>query len=1509
MIADFVLASLLALIAITTRKGNRPVLLTYEGDVEPSPEPLASISSLLTFSWLDRLVWRGYQKPLELVDVWNVLPKEKANAVLTSFRQYKKTTRLTIHLLKFFSPDLLFQQFWALISAVFIFVPTLLLKAILEYVEDSSETPRSTAWLYVILLLVSGFVSGVADGQALWRGRKICIKLRSIMVGEIYAKTLKRRAASSGDTDMNASEKDKPDEGKGGSKRSFMDKILRRNKKPKSNGTSDSSPSSDKPKDDTQVNSGTIINLMSVDSFKVAEISAYWHFLVPSVPVELIIAITLLFRILGWSAIAGLLVMVGVLPINIYFSSRFSHAHKRIMSATDGRIHTTNEVLQNVRIIKYFAWEERFMRKIDETRQVELSALKYRFYLWTAASVVWFGVPMIITGFSFLLYTFVEKRPLYPSVAFTALSLFGLLRYPLDRLADMMAHVLEAKVSIDRVEKFLSEDETGKYEQLSPSTRIDSERYIGFKNANLSWGPRDEPTGAEHQAFRMINIDVSFKTGALNVVAGPTGSGKTSLLMGLLGEMTLLDGSVHLPGGYDRMTLKPGEDGLTDSVAYCAQQAWLVNDTIKQNIVFASSYDEARYRSVINACALKRDLEILESGDSTLVGEKGIVVSGGQKQRISLARAMYCNSRYVLLDDCLSAVDSHTAQHIFEHCILGPLMLNRTCILVTHNIALCVPQASHVVVLANGKIASQGSPEKMMASGALGDDVQKSRPGSKSGSKTHSRVQSVVDVKGNATGANGHANGRVDGATADEAAKKKDVNEVKDANIRTEDKVTGAVGWKVIRLYLTSMGPWYFWFLVLVGFTMENIANIGTNVWIRQWANSYATESTESISTQSMGGASSGGSNSLFLWSAPFNRLFGYAGSVPQKVPSTFATPEVDNGYYLGVYASLGLLYILIALVRLGITFRGSINASRKLHGMLIEFVLRAKFKFFDTTPLGQITNRFSKDLQAIDQDIAPCAAGVLQCCFSIVAIILLISVITPGFLIAGFFLTVVYIAIGTFYIQSSRDLKRLESNQRSPLYQQFGETLSGITTIRAYGDERRFIEDNAQRVNTHNRPFIFLWAANRWLALRVDFAGALVSFFAAIFVVISVGKIDAGAAGLSLTYALNFNENILWLVRLYAENEQNMNHVERVKQFLEVEQEAPANIPETKPTGGWPLKGAVEFIDYTTRYRSDLEPVLKNLNFKIKAEEKVGIVGRTGAGKSSLALALFRGLEADGGKILIDDVDIGTIGLLDLRENLTIVPQDPTLFTGTIRSNIDPFGLFTDEEIFTALRQVHLIGPGSVGASDSSATIKMDPPSSINNPEVSAIEDVETAAATADLAAPAPLAHGRQSLSIPPVTGEDPEPDLNRVTTNTRENTNVFTNLSSPVAESGTNLSQGQRQLLCLARALLKSPRVLLMDEATASIDYATDAKIQDTLREIRGSTIITIAHRLQTIVDYDKVLVLDKGEVVEFAAPWELIAREGGAFRGMCEMSGEFGRLVEAAREAERSGKLVDV
>lgn len=1270
--ADFALTTLLALIALTSRKGNKAVELEYEGELEPSREPLASLFSIATFSWVDPIVWKGYKKTYELSDVWNLIPKDKAEHVLSDYRQVKKTTVLAFHLLKYFKRGFVIQASWAAISGLNLFVPTLLLKAILEYVERPEDTPRNAAWFYVILLFVSGIVSALSGGQALWVGRKICIRLRAIIIGEIYAKALRRRAAAAADKVLGQGEKkndnDEP-------KPSFVQKFktLLRGKK----NMERPKPDVKKPEEATeQVSSGAIINLMAVDSFKVSEISSYLHFLWAETPVQVVLAVYLLYSILGFSSIAGIIIMVLLLPINLTISKQFAKMQKLILAATDARIHTTNEVLTNIRIIKYFAWEDRFLGLVDEKRRAELKNLRNRYIIWALAATIWGGAPMIITAFTFLVYTLIEKKDLVPSVAFTALSLFSLLRIPLDQLADMVAHVQEARVSVDRVEEYLNEPETDKYHQLqTDEVDDDGNPVMGFDDATFSWGSEDADD------FKMMDLNMRFDIGELNVIVGPTGSGKTSLLMALLGEMTKISGDVYLPGARSREDMKVDpETGLTESVAYCAQQAWLVNGTIKENILFAAPFDARRYKNVIVACSLQRDLQILDAGDQTLVGEKGVTLSGGQKQRISLARALYCNARHVLLDDVLSAVDSHTAKWIFDKALMGPLMYNRTCILVTHNTTLCLPHAKFAVVLENGRITTQGTAREVIFSGKLSEDLSKSLPASPGASTIPSRVPSDVGGEEALGETHRHSNGNGNGAIhgdSDGAPLTKVIsteipgmNKNVDATMPGETKQTGSVKFGIIFMYLRSMGgPWY-WMTAASIFTAQQISQVATNVWIREWANSYSQRkemSTMDFHQSSplthvhsgIGSPVSCLRTGSCLLALPF---FGNGSNNDMQVMTADGNNEVDAKYYLGVYAALAIAFMIITALREGILFGGSLVASKYIHRRLLESVMHAKFRFFDSTPLGQLMNRFSKDVELVDQEIAPVAVGVVHCMASIITIVILISVITPAFLIAGVFISVMYFLIGMFYINSSRDLKRLESVQRSPLYQQFGETLSGMTTIRAYGDERRFIRENLTKVNTHSRPFIYLWGANRWLAFRVDVTGALVSFFAGAFVILSVGKIDAGAAGLAMTYAVTFTENVLWFVRLYSMNEQNMNGVERIKEYMDVEQEADRVVEGNRPAANWPSKGGVEFIGYSTRYRDDFDYVLKNVTFKILPGEKVGVVGRTGAGKSSLALALFRALKAEEGKIIIDDVDIGLIGLQDLRENIVMVPQGELL-------------------------------------------------------------------------------------------------------------------------------------------------------------------------------------------------------------------------------------------------------
>lgn len=764
IIVEFCLTTLLFGIALTTRKGNKTVVMEWEGNIEPSREPLASVLSLLTFSWIDPMLWQGYKAPLEIKQVWNLLPRDKAAAILANYRQVKKTTSLAFHLTKYFKGMLLIQCAWATMGGVLTFAPTLLLKAILEYVEMPTAAPRNVLWLYVILLPLADVIRSIADGQALWIGRRICIRIRAIIIGEIYAKALRRKAASGKDTVLGNTD-DKTKE----TRLERLKRILRLKKKTdKKSGAQNGNAAKDESKNaDEQANLGTIINLMSVDSFKISECTSYLHFLLAASPSQLIVSIALLYRVMGLSAIPGLIVMVFLLPINILLAKGFNYTQRKIMAATDKRIHTTNEILQNIRIIKYFAWEQRFSEIVDEKRRNELMALRNRYMIWALAVAIWNTVPVLITFFSFLVYTKVEHKPLYPSVAFTAISLFMLLRIPLDQLGDMIAHVQEAKVSVDRVEEFLNEDETEKYEQLGEDNVDENgQRVIGFRDAAFIWGGKDAIAADGSMAFRLLDININFKIGKLNIVAGPTGSGKTSLLMALLGEMTKTKGKVYLPGGRSREDVRPDpETGLTETCAYVAQTAWLVNANIKENILFSAPYDEKRYKDVLVACALERDLEILDNGDETLVGENGITLSGGQKQRISLARAVYSNSRHVLLDDCLSAVDSHTAKWIFSKCIKGELMKGRTCILVTHNTMLCVPSSQYIVLLDNGRVDAQGTAEEVIASGKLGEEIRsKSRPGSSDASRVPSRVPSSVGDESDQTlidhGGNGTANAK-----------------------------------------------------------------------------------------------------------------------------------------------------------------------------------------------------------------------------------------------------------------------------------------------------------------------------------------------------------------------------------------------------------------------------------------------------------------------------------------------------------------------------------------------------------------------------------------------------------------------------------------------------------------------------------------------------------------------------------------------------------------------------
>lgn len=1415
---NFALTLVLCWLNVTASVGDKPgkIYVASDGST-PSPENITSLWGFLSYSWIDPMIKKAYRNPLSKDDIWGLRGDDYALAVLKSFKGLALASRFTFKLFYHFKWLFALQGFWALLDSVLIFVPTLLLQRVLEYIADPSSSTKSVAWCLVVLMPLAKMADSVVSGYSLYLGRRVCVRMRAIIIGEVYAKALRRKITVQDDAvDVVKTEsKDSTD---------VADVSDKNDNGPNSAADStDTETQKDEKKEGKTAELGAIINLMAIDAFKVSEICGYLHYFVGAI-LSLVFCILLLYRLLGWSAMVGALVVIALLPVNYKVASWVALAQKTMLSVTDRRIQKMNETFSSIRIIKFFAWEDNFFRDIMKIRHEELHYLKLRSFLWGCQAFVWLIIPTLVTVVSFYCYTIIDGNQLTAPVAFTALSLFTLLRSPLDQLADMTAIVIQSKVSLDRVSDFLEEKETSKYEQLGQD-RDASLPEIGFEDATFAWN------SANASDFKLKDINVAFQPGKLNVVIGPTGAGKTSLLLALLGEMELVSGKVFLPGiiPRDDLIVNP-TTGLTESVAYCSQSAWLLNETIRNNIIFNAPFNQARYDRVVEACGLKRDLQILSAGDLTEIGEKGIALSGGQKQRVSLARALYSNSRHVILDDCLSAVDSHTALWIYEHCITGPLMANRTCILVSHNVALTVQAASWVVVMDNGRVSVQGTPDELLSAGHLGDDEMIKT------SVLTSRNQSSTSLAADATKADLVAKAAAIESKLAALAGEDEVEAKTDGKlVEEENKAEGVVGLKVYADYAREFGGWPMWTLIVLVFLVPQAVYIIQSYWLKMWAQAGQ------VHIESLSAVSALGSN--FVTPLRNSAVVAVPAQVFSNTVDRVQLFKEENStlYYISVYALIGMAYGILATFRIFLTFLAGIRASNRIFKQVTTRVLRANLRFFDKTPLGRIMNRFSKDIESVDQELTPFAEGAFACIVSCLSILFLITAITPGFLFFAFVIAYLYYFVGTYYITLSRELKRYDSITKSPIHQHFSESLTGVATIRAYGVESRFMKQNLNAIDNNNRPFFYMWVANRWLMFRTDAVGSLVMLFAGVFIILSVGHIDAGLAGLSLSYAISFSESALWVVRLYANIEMNMNSVERLQEFTHIEEEPPAEIPENVPRSTWPEKGEIEVKDVSLRYAPELPRVIKNVSFHVEPCNKIGIVGRTGAGKSTIITAFFRFLDPETGSIHIDGVDIAKIGLKNLREAITIIPQDPTLFTGTIRSNLDPFDQYTDEQIFEALGRVNLIAPGEREAASSDSSSGLG------------------------------------------------------------ENKNKFLDIELAISEGGNNLSQGQRQLMCLARSLLKSPKVILLDEATASIDYKSDAMIQRTIRdEFSSSSILTIAHRLRSIIDYDKILVMDAGKVVEYDDPYVLIADKSTLFHSMCENSGEMDSLVKLAKEA---------
>ncbi|XP_041599046.1 ATP-binding cassette sub-family C member 2 isoform X1 [Vulpes lagopus] len=1343
-----------------------------------NPSFTASFLSSITFSWYDSIVMKGYKQPLTLEDVWDVDEQITTKALVSKFEKYmveelqkarktlqkqqqrntqgksgerlhdlnknqsqsqdilvleevkkkKKKSETTEKFPKSWLVKSLFKTFYVILLKSFLlklvydlltFLNPQLLKLLISFANDP-DMYVWTGYFYSVLFFVVALIQSLCLQSYFQMCFMLGVNVRTTIMASIYKKalTLSNRARK-------------------------------------------------------QYTIGETVNLMSVDAQKLMDVTNFIHLLWSNV-LQIALSIYFLWAELGPSVLAGVGVMILLIPVNGLLASKSRAIQVKNMKNKDKRLKIMNEILSGIKILKYFAWEPSFKNQVHELRKKELKNLLTFGQMQSVMVFLLYLTPVLVSVITFSVYTLVDSNNVLDAEkAFTSITLFNILRFPLSMLPMVISSLLQASVSRERLEKYLGGDDLD-----TSAIRRDSssDKAVQFSEASFTWDQDSEAT------IRDVNLDIM--PGQLVAVVGTVGSGKSSLMSAMLGEMEDVHGHITIKG----------------TIAYVPQQSWIQNGTIKDNILFGSKLDEKRYQQVLEACALLPDLEVLPGGDLAEIGEKGINLSGGQKQRISLARATYQNSDIYVLDDPLSAVDAHVGRHIFNK-VLGPngLLKGKTRLLVTHSIHF-LPQVDEIVVLGNGTILEKGSYNTLLAKKGLFAKILKTftKQTGPEGEATVNEdseedddcglmpsVEEIPEDVASLTMKRENSLHRTLSRSSRSRSrhqkslrnslKTRNVNTLKEEEepvkgqklIKKEFIQTGKVKFSIYLKYLRAIG-WYFIFLIIFAYVINSVAYIGSNLWLSAWTND----------------------------SKAFNGT---------------NYPASQRDMRIGVYGVLGLAQGVFVLMANLLSAHGSTHASNILHRQLLSNILQAPMSFFDTTPTGRIVNRFAGDISTVDDTLPQSLRSWILCFLGIISTLVMICTATPVFIIVIIPLGIIYVSIQIFYVATSRQLKRLDSVTRSPIYSHFSETVSGLSVIRAFEHQQRFLKHNEVGIDT-NQKCVFSWiVSNRWLAVRLELIGNLIVFFSSLMMVIYKATLSGDTVGFVLSNALNITQTLNWLVRMTSEIETNIVAVERINEYIKVENEAPW-VTDKRPPPGWPSKGEIRFNNYQVRYRPELDLVLRGITCDIRSMEKIGVVGRTGAGKSSLTNGLFRILEAAGGQIIIDGVDIASIGLHDLREKLTIIPQDPILFSGSLRMNLDPFNHYSDEEIWKALELAHL-----------------------------------------------------KSF----VAG-------------------LQLGLSHEVAEAGDNLSIGQRQLLCLARALLRKSKILIMDEATAAVDLETDHLIQMTIqKEFSHCTTITIAHRLHTIMDSDKIIVLDNGKIVEYGSPQELL-RNSGPFYLMAKEAG---------------------
>uniref|UniRef100_A0A8C6PZ27 ABC-type glutathione-S-conjugate transporter n=1 Tax=Nothobranchius furzeri TaxID=105023 RepID=A0A8C6PZ27_NOTFU len=1141
-------------------------------DVNPCPETTAGFLSTVTFWWFTSLAIKGYKMPLEAKDLWSLNQRDSSKVMVPRLlkewdkEQAKARSPEEVEVLLSNQKAAPHQPSFlhALIKA---FGPYFLIGSAFKLLQDVITFEKAPYWWgYALAILM--FLTALLQTLILHRHFQYCfitgMNVRTALIGAIYRKALVITNAAKRSSTV-----------------------------------------------------GEIVNLMSVDAQRFMDLTTFLNMLW-SAPLQIMLALYFLWQNLGPSVLAGVAVMVMLIPLNAFIAMKTRAYQVEQMQYKDERIKLMNEILNGIKVLKLYAWENSFKDRVLAIRQKELNVLRKTAYLGALSTMAWTSAPFLVALTSFAVFVTVdEKNILDAEKAFVSLSLFNILRFPLNMLPQVISGLVQASVSLKRIQSFLSHDELDPNSVDRKNSSTGKTKHI--VNGKFTWGKEDPPV--------LHNMNVMVPQGSLLAVVGHVGCGKSSLISALLGDMEKLEGEVSVRG----------------SVAYVPQQAWIQNATLRNNILFGKSYDERKYHRVLDACALTPDLEVLPGGDMTEIGEKGINLSGGQRQRVSLARALYSDADVYLLDDPLSAVDAHVAKHIFDN-LIGPegALKGKTRILVTHGISF-LPQVDNIVVMVEGGVSEMGSYQELLKQNgafaeflrnyALDDTVEEdeaiedeeffpddvlsnhhtdmvdNEPVINEARKSFMRQISVMSSEGEnfrCRSVKRHGCSQRKHSVSQEKMKPPEVQKL----IQAETAETGRVKSKVYLEYAKAVGPLLSVIIILL-YGCQSAASIGANIWLSQWTNDASGNGT-----------------------------------------------QVDVPMRVGVYAALGITQGVLVMISSFTLAIGNIGAAKKLHFNLLANKLHTPQSFFDTTPIGRIINRFSKDIYVIDEALPSTVLMFLGTFFVSLSTLIVIISSTPIFAVAIVPLAIIYVFVQRFYVATSRQLKRLESVSRSPIYSHFSETITGSSVIRAYSRDTAFVLMSDVKVDENQKSYYPGIVSNRWLGVRIEFIGNCIVLFAALFAVTGKESLNPGLVGLSVSYALQVTMSLNWMVRMTSDLENNIVAVERVKEYSETKTEAPWEVEDKKPPPEWPMTGNVQFQNYSVRYREGLDLVLRNITLNVKGGEKIGIVGRTGAGKSSMTLCLFRLLEAAAGEITIDDVKIAEIGLHDLRSKLTIIPQ-----------------------------------------------------------------------------------------------------------------------------------------------------------------------------------------------------------------------------------------------------------